>query len=302
MTIYKNFIQKNKTSKQNLLNNNIYDLPDLTNRLLKSKVLSNHSKIISLDSGLKTPYKALNVETKNLYKTNRLISGLEMNLNDHLLLEYNGITPSGDILFIPPTQVNKPNPNKTINHIKGVIKVVKELRRGFLRREAIKTKGLVLKAVKGGYCISLEGIFGFIPQSRMQKHLLKKNPLPQTQQSITKNVIGTQLQYRVLTLKPFKTRNNKITFNVVVAPVLDKTKAYKPKSLNKVIKMSNSDYFIYKKNRHTNKKLFGQKIKINEVTGFIPNNFKNEYAKIVKLAQVNPITYKGRSRVMFPVK
>jgi hypothetical protein len=276
MTIYNNYIQENKLNDRYSLGN-FYKFPALNNRLLKTKIKKNFikNKTITLDCGLKTPYKALPYELNSLRAKNRIISTKNINLEDNITLQFNGITPSDDILLNSP----KDTLNKASSDVVETIQRLKDLKRIFLRKKTLK--GRILKPVRGGFSVAINGFIGFLPNS----HLIKeRSPSLNDWQNKTKVLLGRELNFRILSLKQFKKPNQSFAINIVLSYVEQTpTSDY----YNNIFYKNNSKFLLIEDTIYRNNKIFGNKLNSNKnFEGFIPTSLQNS-SDIYKLIQIN---------------
>jgi ribosomal protein S1 len=189
MTIYNKYLKENITHN-NISLGNLYKLPSLNKRLVKAKIKENilKSKTITLDCGLKTSYKALPYELNNLRIKNRVISTNKTKIEDTITLQFNGVTPSDDVLLSSPQTIKKDS-----SDVIEIIQRLKNLKRTFLRKKIVK--GRILKPVRGGFSVAVEGFVGFLPNS----HLIKeRSPSLEHWTNKTKVLFGRELSFRIL--------------------------------------------------------------------------------------------------------
>lgn len=235
---FKNYIKNNDT---------LLKILDINNHKLESKVVSIKDNKSQIDFGHFTGFKITTKELVRCFKYNRRLSILKNNyniVNKKLNFTFKEFSPSGDPLLSNPISKNK------IKKFDNKLKSLKYLRKALVYKKLIN--GRIIKKVKGGFIVSLLGIFAFLPKSHSIINYGKKKRLKRPNIKITRFFFNT-LPLQILGIKCFKRYNkNKRSVNYVLNLVVSFKKAFrviqkynKKTSIKKLVRIKN--FGIWKK-------------------------------------------------------
>ena len=230
---FKNYIKNNDT---------LLKILDINNHKLESKVVSIKDNKSKIDFGHFAGFKITTKELSRCFKFNRRLSISKNNsnvVNKKLNFTFKEFSPSGN-----PLLSNSIPKNQTKN-FNNKLKFLKYLRKALVYKKLIN--GRVIKEVKGGFIVTLLGIFAFLPKSHFVKRFGgRKNKSPNLK--ITRLFFNT-LPLQILGIKCLKPRyNNKKSVGYVLNLVVSFRKALhvikrynKRTHIKKLIKIKNYD-------------------------------------------------------------